>query len=137
MTIIRAQHDDPGSRVPRTVRIAAWALVAAIVVLSIVPASVRPGTVLPHILEHFAIYYVTGLAFGLGYRRRRDLLAVLLVTFSIAVEIAQLFVPGRHARISDLIVDAVAACLGLLTAVPVLRLYILWRARRTASTMAP
>jgi VanZ family protein len=30
------------------------------------------------------------------------------------VEIAQLFVPGRHARLSDFIVDALAMCVGAL-----------------------
>jgi VanZ family protein len=50
-------------------------------------------------------------AFGLGYKRRHDLLAILLVVFSGAIEIAQLFVPGRHARLGDFIIDAVAACM--------------------------
>jgi len=121
MTTIQVKHDYLASRIPQIARIAGWALAAAIVVLSIVPADVRPGTRLPHVLEHFAIYYATGFAFGLGYRYRRALLTVSLVAFSGAVEIAQLFVPGRHARISDFLVDAVAAGLGLLTAVRVLR----------------
>jgi len=38
-----------------------------------------------------------------------------------AIEIAQLFLPGRHRPISDFLVDAAAACFGLLTAVRVLR----------------
>ncbi len=40
-----------------------------------------------------------------------------MVAFAGAVEIAQLFVPGRHARMSDFIVDALAVCVGVLTAV--------------------
>jgi VanZ family protein len=70
----------------------------------------------PHNLEHFTIFAVTGFAFGLGYKRRHDLLAILLVMFSGAIEIAQLFVQGRHARLSDFIIDAVAACIGLVMA---------------------
>jgi VanZ family protein len=94
-------------------RISAWSLATAIVTLSIVPPGVRPEIKAPHDLEHFLIYAATGFAFGLGYRRRHDFLAMLLVFFSAAVEIAQLFVPGRHARISDFIVDAFATCVGL------------------------
>jgi VanZ family protein len=96
-------------------RIVAWGLAAAIVILSLVPPALRPNTSAPHSLEHIIIYAATGLAFGLGYTRRHDLLALLLVLFSICIELAQLFVPGRHARLSDLIIDAAAACIGLVT----------------------
>jgi VanZ family protein len=94
-------------------RIAAWVLMAAIVVLSLVPPTLRPETSAPHSLEHFTIYVATGFAFGLGYKHRHDLLAILLVIFSGSIEIAQLFAPGRHARLSDFIIDAIAACMGL------------------------
>jgi hypothetical protein len=116
MTTIRVKSDHSGSRVLRTARIAAWFLATAITVLSVVPPGLRPETGAPSGVEHFAIYCATGLAFGLGYRRRRNLLAIFLVVFSGAIEIAQLFVPGRHARVSDFIVDAAAALLGLLVA---------------------
>jgi VanZ family protein len=101
---------SPGSKVART---AAWTLAAAIVILSLVPPALRPETSAPHSLEHLLIYAATGFAFGLGYKRRHDLLAALFVLFSAAIEIAQLFVPGRHARLTDLVIDAVAACIGL------------------------
>ena len=101
---------SPGSK---TARIAAWVLTATIIILSLVPPSLRPETGTPHILEHFIIYAATGLAFGLGFSRRHDLLAMFLILFSGSIEIAQLFVPGRHARLSDFVIDAVAACIGL------------------------
>jgi VanZ family protein len=95
-------------------RVGGWTLVAAIVILSAVPATLRPETGMPHHLEHFAIYWATGLAFALGYSLT-PLLATFLVVFSGAVEILQLFVPGRHARLSDFMVDALASVLGLMT----------------------
>jgi len=101
-----------GSAAARTL---AWALAMAIVILSLVPPALRPETGMPQSLEHIIIYAAPGFAFGLGYTRRHHLLAILLVLFSICIEIAQLFVPGRHARASDLIIDAVAACIGLAT----------------------
>ena len=97
-------------------RIAAWLLATIIVILSVVPPDLRPDTGAPHYLEHFAIYWATGFAFGLGYERNRRLLAIPLVAFSGAVELAQLIVPGRHARISDFLVDAIAISIGVLTA---------------------
>jgi VanZ family protein len=99
----------------KAARIAAWCLAATIVVLSLVPPGLRPVTGTPHILQHFIIYAATGFTFGLGFKRRYDLLAVCLVIFSGSIEIAQLFVPGRHARLSDFIVDTVAVCIGLVT----------------------
>jgi VanZ family protein len=93
-------------------RISAWSLAAAIVVLSLVPPQLRPETDLPHKLEHFLIFVATGAAFGLAYAVRPMLLTTWLVTFAGAVELAQLFAPGRHARFSDFLVDAVAICIG-------------------------
>jgi len=96
----------------KTVRMSAWLLTLAIVILSLVPPELRPRLGGLHALEHFVIFSATGLAFGLGYRPRYST-AIGLVLFAGAIELAQLFVPGRHARLSDFIVDALAACIGL------------------------
>jgi len=96
----------------KVVPIAAWSLAAAIVVLSLVPPNLRPQSGIPHELEHFLIFLATGLAFGLSYDARHGLLAMKLAVFAGAVELAQLFVPGRHARFSDFLVDTVAVCAG-------------------------
>lgn len=105
----------------------AWSLAAAIVVLSIVPPHLRPETVLPHGFEHFAIFCATGIAFSAGYRRKPLHLLVSLVIFSGIVEILQLFAPGRHARLTDFVVDASAVCAGVIT--PPLAKRIIARAR--------
>ena len=92
----------------------ALGLATAIVVLSVVPPALRPETGLPHGLEHFVIYWATGVAFALSCELKLGLIATLLVFFSGAVEIAQLFVPGRHARLSDFIVDGLAMTVGVM-----------------------
>jgi hypothetical protein len=97
-------------------RIAAWSLATAIAALSVIPPGLRPETGVPHDLEHSLIYAVAGFAFGLGYGRRRVQVAILLLLFSGVVEVAQLFVPGRHARFSDFIVDALSVCAGFVAA---------------------
>jgi VanZ family protein len=105
----------------RVARIAAWSLAATIVILSLIPSGLRPETGVPHILEHFSIFAATGAAFGLGYEARRGTLAIQLAIFAGAVEIMQLFVPGRHARFSDFFVDAIAICGGSIAASLVLK----------------
>ncbi len=109
----RVQTRNAELSIVRLARFVGWILALAIIVLSVVPASLRPETGAPHNLEHFTIYFITGIAFGLGYDRRRALMAVLFVLYAGAIEIAQLFIPGRHARLSDFIVDALAMCIGL------------------------
>ena len=51
------------------------------------PYSIRPETGVPHDLEHFTIYFVTGFAFALGYDLRRGLLAPLLIYFAGAMKL--------------------------------------------------
>jgi VanZ family protein len=97
----------------RASKIAGWLLLAAIAFFSLSPASYRPITPLGHTREHFLIHVLLGLAFGIGYVKRWWLLALGLVALTGAIEIAQLFVPGRHARVRDFVIDAGAACIGI------------------------
>ena len=97
-------------------RPAAWLLTATIVALSLVPPVYRPTTAAPHDIEHLAIFVATGLAFGLGYRTRHLYQAMGLIIFAGAIEVAQIWDPGRHARIGDFIVDATSACVGTMIA---------------------
>jgi predicted membrane channel-forming protein YqfA (hemolysin III family) len=83
----------------RMFQISAWACIVAIVLLSVVSPQLRPETSLPHNFEHAAIFVITGL-----------------------VEVAQLYVPGRHARWIDFVVDAGAACAGVIISLLVAKL---------------
>ena len=99
--------------VQRFFQVVAWLLALAIVMLSLGPASTRPVTGAGHDFEHLLIFAATGGAFGLGYPRRIWLLPLALLAFSGAIELAQMMVPGRHARLSDFLTDAAASCVGL------------------------
>jgi VanZ family protein len=92
---------------------AAWLLTLTVVLLSFSPRSLRPTIVVAHDLEHIFIFLALGTAFGFGYPGRFRLLVIALLTFTTAIEIAQLFIPGRHARLNDFLVDAAAACFGI------------------------
>src|SRR5262249_13610964 len=104
--------------------IGAWLLATLITALSLVPPSFRPETGTPHNFEHFATFCATGLAFGLGYPRKRPRLALMLVIFSGTIEFVQIFVPERHARVSDFTVDALAIVIGVMLAALVARAFL-------------
>jgi VanZ family protein len=98
----------------RIFQAAAWLLAGIIVVLSLSPASVRPTTGAQHDLEHLLIFLATGMAFGFGYPDRFRLPTIIAQpTFAAAIEVAQIWAPGRHARMSDFLVDAAASCVGV------------------------
>jgi VanZ family protein len=88
-------------------------LFLANIVFSLVPPSDRPLTILPHSIEHLFAFFLLGLAFGLGYAKRYLLTMLLLIAFAALIELAQIFVPGRHARFSDFLTDAIAATFGV------------------------
>jgi VanZ family protein len=94
-------------------RIVAWLMLSIIVVLTVVPPAFRPSTSLPHEIEHAAIFLAAGTLFGMAYLGREWTLSVRAFVFCAAIEAAQLYVPGRHARLSDFAVDATAAAFGI------------------------
>jgi VanZ family protein len=111
-------HKNSVSRIDRIgfLRATAWLLLFGVTTLSLVPPLYRPTMPIAHSLEHAAIFFATGLIFGLGYRCRQLLQAAGLIVFAGVIEVAQFLVPGRHARMSDFVVDAVSVSLGVLTA---------------------
>lgn len=97
-------------------RIFAWLLAAAVTFATLGPPWLRPQSSLSQDAEHALAFIVIGLAFGAAYSRHR-LLAAAVGIFGIgAIELLQLWAPGRHARFEDFAVDAAAACSGLVLA---------------------
>ena len=97
----------------RIYQITGWALLFVIAVLSFVPPDSRPVTGGLHSLEHLALFVPTGLAFALGYAPRYFLQLFALMIFTVAVELGQMWVPGRHARLSDFLINVLGLCLGV------------------------
>jgi len=90
-------------------RVVAWIGILAILVLSVVPAVDRPVTGSGQSFEHFTAFAVVGGAFSIGYRLSLMRLLVLAVFFCGGVELLQVPLPTRHARVSDFFVDTVGA----------------------------
>jgi VanZ family protein len=76
----------------------------------------RPQTGVEHHLEHVLAFALLGLAFGLGYPGRRLLLALVGVAMAVLLEVLQSWVPGRHANLSDLMMNAIGVGAGLAAA---------------------
>lgn len=112
-------------------RLPAWLLAAAVAFATLGPPRYRPHAPLGQDGEHALAFVLIGLAFAVAYPRRRLLTAALAVVVIGALELAQMLVPGRHARLEDFIVDALAACAGF-AAVAVVD----WLSRRLRSQAA-
>ena len=94
-------------------RIFAWLLAAAVTFATLGPPRYRPHSNLGQDGEHALAFVLVGLAFGLAYTKNRLLTAAIAVVMIGVIEILQLWMPGRHARVEDFVVDALAACVGL------------------------
>lgn len=97
-------------------RLFAWSLAAAVAFATLGPPRLRPHSDLGQDGEHGLAFVLLGLAFGLAYTSNRWLTAALAVGLTGALELLQLWMPGRHARLEDFVVDALAVCIGLAVA---------------------
>ena len=95
---------------------AAGALCVLIVfVASLLPESERITMGLPGKIEHFIAYGVTGLLLGLSAPSRNGamLAAANLALMACLLEFLQQWSTGRHPRVSDAVVSALAGMLGV------------------------
>jgi VanZ family protein len=97
------------------IRIAAGLLALVILVLSVVPPGLRPVAASQNV-EHLFVFIAFGVLFGLSFPSRYRLQVLVATAFAVMIEVIQMGAPGRHARVSDLLVDASGALIGLLAA---------------------
>jgi hypothetical protein len=100
----------------KTARVTGWVLIAAAIFLTIGPREFRPATGVEHDLEHFLAFALVGLVFGLGYPGRLSVMAPLAFAIAAVLETAQVWIAHRHAYFSDFVINALAACIGLVIA---------------------
>jgi VanZ family protein len=111
-------------------RLLAWGLAAAIAFATLGPPEQRPHLSLGQNGEHALAFVLLGLVFGLAHTRNRLHTAAFVVAFTGLIEILQFLAPGRHARMEDFVVDALAASLGLAAAAA-----FDWTIRRTQRSL--
>jgi len=94
-------------------RILAWIGLMSLVVLSVVPAVDRPVTGFRPVFEHFAAFALVGGTFAFGYALSWGRLMLLALFFCGGIELLQVPLPTRHARVSDLVINSLAACFAI------------------------
>ena len=90
-------------------RALAWVGILAILVLSVVPADDRPVTGAGQGFEHFTAFALVAGMFAIGYRLSLIRLLLLALFFCGAIELLQVPLPTRHARVSDFVIDLVGS----------------------------
>jgi len=98
-------------------KIAAWASLGFIVYATLVPPGMRPtlGDIGAN-YERFAAYAVASVLLVLAYPRYPVRVGILVIAFAIALEFAQLEIPGRDARVADMLVKAAGGLAGIVAA---------------------
>jgi VanZ family protein len=101
----------------RIAKIAAWASIAFVVYATLVPLAMRPtlgrlGTD----YERFAAYVVVSALIVLAYPQHPIRIGIAVVAAALILEMAQLVIPDRDARVSDALVKAGGALIGILVA---------------------
>lgn len=108
----------------RVLRVAAFVSLAIIVGMSIVPGSSRPTVEVAGLLigalgviEHILGYAVCGGLFVLGFAHwRTSLVFLALAGLAFGLETVQMVVPERTAKVSDAVLSAAGAALGICVA---------------------
>ena len=98
-------------------KVAAWASIAFIIYATLVPIGMRPGVgeISPD-YERFAAYAVAAALMVLVYPRHPVRVGVLLVAIAVVLEVLQLAMPDRDARVADAVVKVAGALVGIVAA---------------------
>ena len=97
-------------------RALAWVGMSTIIVLSVVPADDRPvfGTGLDwHLFEHFSAFALVAGAFSIGYRLSLIRAFLFAFCFCGGIELLQIPLQTRHARLTDFAIDFAASCIAI------------------------
>jgi VanZ family protein len=64
-------------------------------------------------IEHFFCFLACGMVLSVQWPKPKLALYAAGITFCAALEVVQIWIPGRHARLSDFLLDACATALGI------------------------
>lgn len=107
----RAASADHLAQYAHPIRIAGCVGVAAIVAVSLVPVEWRPSAGLAKELEHGIAYFIVATVLTIAGLARWPHILVM-VALAAALELGQLFVPGRHSSLTDFLGSAGGALVG-------------------------
>src|SRR4051795_6653285 len=96
------------------IRLAAWALLLAIAVMTVGPITMRPETVVfPVDFERLAAWTCVAALFSIAYPGRPARTAIALVIAAGLLELAQMTALGRHAQVPDFLFKSLGVLLGV------------------------
>lgn len=98
-------------------KVAAWASIAFIIFATLVPVGIRPsvGEISPN-YERFAAYALAAALMVLAYPRYPVRVALIIAAIAVVLEVSQLAVPDRDARLRDVLVKMAGALAGIAAA---------------------
>lgn len=99
----------------RFLRVLPWLTLAVIVFATLSSLEMRPRIGGAVHLERFGAFWLLGFLFAAGYSRRIVTVLVLVVAVAVGLELFQLLSPGRHARLSDMLVKVAGGAGGVAT----------------------
>ncbi|MBS9719790.1 VanZ family protein [Tianweitania sp. BSSL-BM11] len=94
---------------------AAWLGLIGIAFSTLSPIGLRPHLGGPNYERLFA-FALIGALFGLAYPKHLLRIAIIVVGFAVGLEILQMIIPGRHARMFDAVVKACGGMAGVFVA---------------------
>src|SRR6516165_3163137 len=97
----------------KMLRAASWVIILGLVIVTVIPGDERPITGLQHDIEHFVAFGLAGLTFGFAYFQSVRVNLLSAFVFTLVLELSQIPLATRHARLRDFMVDATAACVGI------------------------
>ena len=115
-------------------KILAWLVAAAVTLATLSPPGLRPHLPIGQAGEHALAFVLVGLSFGIAYPKHRWPIAAVSVVLIAILELLQLLVPGRHARVSDFVIDALTAVIGFALAAMLERLQAFWSCARESKS---
>jgi VanZ family protein len=71
------------------------------------------GALFGHLTEHVAAFALVAAAFAIGYRLSLFRLLTLALCYCGGIELLQIPLPTRHARVSDFLIDFAAAVVAM------------------------
>lgn len=105
----------------RAAALLAWLILALVVFSTLSPIGMRPHLGAAHV-ERFAAFALLGFLFCVVHPRRIGAVALCVVAGVAGLELLQMLVAGRHARVSDVAVKAAGGVFGVAAAWLFLRL---------------
>lgn len=105
----------------RAAALLAWLILAVVVFSTLSPIGMRPHLGAAHV-ERFAAFALLGFLFSVVYPRSTGAVALCVVAGVAGLELLQMLVAGRHARIADVAVKAAGGILGVASAWLLMRL---------------